>query len=417
MAQSSTPLGGYWHPDITYDFILKLGGKDYSTDLQRLEIRSAITLPYQHLILDVFMDPRDILQNSFFGQQEIKLTVRLLGKVAETLETIEFDLMAIDTQGDYGPAESNYLTDQMERSIVRFKTVCVDPYKTMSTLVNEVQLNKTPDAIISDLFNNNTNINELNYDTDGRSKLTIDQLIIPPTTIYNVVNYIDETYGVFNGAMGFHSTYDNKIKIQNLTKKVKTAQKYTLYLTSTDQKQPEVFEASDGKVFYSKKDVRSAYNANSRFAVEAPGHTYITKPRDQLSGIILVDSEAFIKEYGIIEPNNPRIYYNRNAIDINKRISYERDKTGYDQDETFINANLSQSILDMTTLEAEIDGNLPLLNLMEVGEHVKVISNVDDHLKLGGAYILKGSDIQFVKATTWESFARMYLCRSNIAQQ
>jgi len=414
---ASTPLISYWHPDVTYDFTLRIGEKDYSTDLTRLEIRSAVTMPYQHIFLDVFMNPRDLLSESFFGQQEIKLIIRLKGKVPESLEEIEFKLMYIDTEADYSPVQRNSEQDQVERTVVRFKTVCVDSYQTMSTMVNEVQHNKTPYTIISDLFSKNTNITELIYDSQGRSKLTIDQLIIPPTTLYNVINYIDNTYGIFDGAMALHTTFDNKVKIQNLTKKVKTAQKYTLYLTATDGDESKVFSSTDGNMFYSKKAVSNSYKGNAVFSVEAPSLVYITKPKDQLFATIDIDLESFAKEYGILEPNNPQIYYNKDAIDYSKRIGYEKDQTGYDIDQTFINANLSQNIVDMATLVAEIDGNLPILNLMEVGEHVKVISHIDSQLKLGGAYILKGSDIQFVKATTWESFARMYLCRTNIAQQ
>jgi hypothetical protein len=54
---------------------------------------------------------------------------------------------------------------------------------------------------------------------------------------------------------------------------------------------------------------------------------------------------------------------------------------------------------------------------MEVGEHVKLKTQVDAQLKISGAYILKGSHIQFIKAQGWESFARMFLVRSNVAQQ
>jgi len=417
MATSSTPLISYWHPDVTYDFTLRIGEKDYSTDLVRVEIKSAVTMPYQHIFLDVFMNPRDLLSESFFGQQEIKLIVRLKGKVPESLEEVEFTLMYINTEADYSPVQRNSEQDQVERSIIRFQTVCVDSYKTMSTMVNEVQHNKTPYTIISDLISSNTDVTELIYDSQGRSKLTIDQLIIPPTTLYNVITYIDKTYGIFDGALAFHTTFDNKVKIQNLTKKTKTAQKYTLYLTATDGDESKVFSSTDGNMFYSKKAVNNSYQGNAIFSVEAPGIVYITKPKDQLFATIDIDMESFIKEYGIIEPNNPQIYYNKDGIDYNKRIGYEKDQTGYDIDETFIHANLSQNIVDMATLVAEIDGNLPILNLMEVGEHVKVISHIDSQLKIAGAYILKGSDIQFVKATTWESFARMHLCRSNIAQQ
>lgn len=416
MAQASTPLISYWHLDITYDFTLRVGENDYSTDLTRVEIRSSVTLPYQHIFLDVFMDPRDILSEQLFGQQPIKLIIRLKGKQPETLEEIVFDLMYIDTEGSYAPAQKSYLSDQVERSIVRFKTICSEPYKTMTTMVNKVYFNSTPTTIIGDLINSYTK-GILNYDDMGQSKLAIDQLLIPPTTIYGVVQYLDRTYGVFNGPLGFHCSFDNKVKVQNLSYKPKSAQKFTLYLIATDRDNSDIFENDDPAFFYTKTAVTSSYKGNSIFSVSAPTRRYIVKPKDTLFRNIDINLQSFSKKYGVIEKNNDSIYYNAQTINPEKRISYHKDQTGYDTDQTFINSNLSRRISDMAVTTATIEGNLALLNLMEVGEHIKIVSHVDDHLKLGGAYILKGSDIQFMKANAWESAAKIYLSRTNIAAQ
>jgi len=417
---SNSPLISHWHADITYDFTLRIGENDYSTDLVRVEIRSAVNLPYQHILLDIYMDPRDILSEELFGQQPLKLIIRLKGKEVEGYaDNVEFDLMYINTESEFVPAQQSYITDQLERSLVRLNTVISKPYQTMSKMVNNIYFNSTPNSIISDLIGNTA---ELNYDTLGRSSLAIDQLLIPPTTIYRVVTYLDQTYGIFDGALGFHCSFDNKVKVQNLTTKVRDAQTFTLYLLATDRKNNEsdVFKDRDENevvFFYTKSAVGSAYQGNSIFAAEAPIRKYIVKPRNTLYQNIDINLESFAKKYGIIEKNNPSIYYNKETINSTKRISYHKDQTGYDTDQTFINANLSSRIVDMSTLSADIEGNLPVLNLMEVGEHVKVISHVDDHLKLGGAYILKGSNIQFMKARTWEAGAKIYLSRTNIAMQ
>ena len=169
MAQSSTPLISYWHPNVTYDFSLRIGDKDYSTDLVRVEIRSAVTTPYQHIFLDIYMDPRDVLSEQFFGQQDMKLIIRLKGKVPESLEEVEFNLMYIDTEADYAPAQRSYITDQWERSVTRFKTVCIEPYKTMSTMVNKVFHNTTAAGIIQDIVGNTSATLEL--DSNDQSSL------------------------------------------------------------------------------------------------------------------------------------------------------------------------------------------------------------------------------------------------------
>jgi len=412
---SSTPLGSAWHPGITYDFILKIGDEDRSTDLTKVEIRSTVSAPYQHIFLDVLMDAHDLLLYDMFGQQLIKLSIILKGKVPEDLEQVNFELMYIDTDTEYRTGQASDQGDQFERTKVRLKTVCVDAYRTMSTMINKIYFNKTPYDIITDLAS--IVGAEIEYDTAGRSSLAIDQLLIPPTTFYNVVNYLDRTYGVFNGPMAFHTTYDNKIKLQNLNSKPNMAQAITLHLLATDMNMEPITTSMDPKVFYTTSPVVSSYKGNAVFSVEAPIIKYIVKPRNVLSNTINVELESFAYTYGIIEKNNPRIYYNSSAINSSKRIGYEKDQTGYDNDRTFIVANLSQNIADMATTIATVSGNLPTLNLMVVGDHVKIISHSADHIKLGGSYILKGSDIQFVKATTWESMARLYMTRTNVASQ
>lgn len=414
---SSSPILSYWHPDVSYDFTLRIGDVDLSTSLVRLEIKSAITKPYQNFFLDIFMDPRDILSEEFFGQQPIKLIIRMEGKEQGTFaDKLEFDLLYLGTEGGYAPAQKSYMTDQWERSIVRFKTVCVKPYQTMSAMVNKIYQNQTPASIISNLVSTYTQA-KLEPDTAGQSELAIDQLLIPPTTLYKVVKYLNGTYGVFNGPMGFHCTHENKLKLQNLSKKVSSAQAFTLYLISTDLDNAKLFQQDEVDKFYTQKAVTSAYNGNAIFAIKAPTVRYIVKPRDTLYSTIDINVESFAKTYGVIEKNNPQIYFNKEAINPSKRIMYKKDQTGYDKDQTFINANLSPALSDMAGIIAEVSGNLPILNLMAVGEHTKVVSHVDDHLKLGGAYILKGSDIQFIKANTWEAMAMIYLTRTNIAMQ
>ena len=415
MAQSSTPLISYWHPSMTYDFTLRVGQKDYSTDLVRVEIRSSVTTPYQHIFLDIFMDPRDVLSEELFGQQEMKLIIRLKGKLPESLEEVKFNLMYIDTEADYRAGQQSAETDQVERGICRLKTVCIGAYQSMSTMVNAIYFNQTPGQIIRDLVSR-TNAVDFNYDISGRSNLKIDQLLIPPTTLYNVVTYLDKTYGIFRGPMAFHATYDNKIKLQNLNKKPNSAQIVTLHLLSTDGDSSSITEAADPKVFYTKKPVINSYKGNAVFSVEAPTIRHIVKPRNSLAQTIETNLETFSSKYGVIEKNNPKVHYNKLAID-NRRIGYDTNQTGYDTDQIFIQSNLSQNISDLASTIATVEGNLPTLNLMAIGEHVKLVSHSNDHIKLGGSYILKGTDIQFVKGTLWESFSRLYMTRTNVASQ
>jgi hypothetical protein len=289
-------------------------------------------------------------------------------------------------------------------------------YKTMTSLVNGIYYNSTPKTIIEDLIQKNTSAETI-YDNRGQSKLGIDQLIIPPSTIYQVINYLDRTYGIFDGPLGFYCTFDNKVKLINLARKVDSAQQFTVYLIATDRDNKDIFDKDDPKFFYTKQPIEHGYEGNAVMSIKAPTIRYITKPKDTLFKNIDIDLPSFIKKYGVIEKNNKQIYFNEDGIDLSTRITYKKDQTGYDDDQTFINSTLGQYVYDMSNLVVYIDGNLPTLNLMEVGEHVKITSHVNKYMKMGGAYILKGSHVQFMKANAWESAAKIFLSRSNVAAQ
>jgi hypothetical protein len=52
---------------------------------------------------------------------------------------------------------------------------------------------------------------------------------------------------------------------------------------------------------------------------------------------------------------------------------------------------------------------------MSVGEGVNFLPQVSDYKSLGGFYVLKASEIGWIRSKTWESWARLHMMRSNIS--
>lgn len=413
----ATPYLKSWTPDISYEFDLRIGDIDYSNDLYKLSIKSSTTTPYQLIKMELYLDSTELLTEQIYGQTPIKLSVKLKGETVWTQEQVDFDLMFSDTQASFHMQHVNQETDQAERVPVTLSTISRPAFKTMSKMVNNVYFATTSEAIIQNLITQVPDA-KLEYDANGKSKLAIDQFLIPPSTIYKTINYLDRTYGVFDGMLGLHCSHDNIVKVQNLSKKIGSSNAFSVYSLATNVNQEKILSMTDPTKFYTKVPIKVSNRGNSIFAIVAPRNRYITKPSNALSTTIDVNTEEFSKTYGIISKNiadKQTIYYDAEAMNADKRIAYHTNQTGFNSDQGFVRSNLSRAIADVSMVEIELQHRLPILNLMNVGEAVNFIPQVSEYKKLGGSYVLKGSDIGWVRSKVWESWARLYLIRTNIS--
>ena len=219
--------------------------------------------------------------------------------------------------------------------------------------------------------------------------------------------------------LGFHCTHDNIVRIQNLSKKTTSKQSLTIYQLATHMDQSKILELTDPSKFYTKVPIKVYNRSNSIFSGLSPTNRFIVKPKDQLSATLDINTEELIKSYGIIPPvasGEPVVYYDRFAISPTNRIGYHTNNTGYDLDKTFINSNLTREVSDAVLLVIELKHSLPLLNLMAVGDAVDFLPQVTDYNALAGMYVLKSSELGWVRSRMWESWARLYMSRSIIAK-
>jgi hypothetical protein len=405
-----------WTPGITYEFELRIDDQDYSNDLVSITIRTSANTPYQNISLDLYLDASDILSEEIYGQTPIKLSVKLLGEQRWPQQTVDFDLLFLNTSTDFSMQRTHEDNDQKERAPLRIETISRQSYQTMTTQVNGLYFGKKPEDIVNDVLSKTTA--NIDYDVNGKSTLNIDQFIIPPSTVYRTIHYLNDTYGIFNGVLGFHCSYDNRVKVQNLSKKIVDSQALTVHQLATNTDQSKIFEDTDPSKFYTKVPIKAFNRGNSIFSVLSPTNRYIVKPRNQLYKTININTEEQALKYGLISENvsgTAEIFYDKEAIKTDKRITYHTNQTGYDLDNTFINSTLTESLQDMTQLQIEVQHDLPILNLMAVGEGVNFLTEITSYGALSGFYVLKASEIGWIRSKVWESWANLHLIRTNIS--
>ena len=415
----------YWSPTRTYEFEVKIGKLDLTPDLYKISILSSIEVPYQTVILDLFLDPSDVILQNLYGQEPINLNIRFIGNVVGdfSLERISMELLPITIEIDVpmydqvGPPLQT--TGFKERKPFTVTAVTRYPYKVMNTVVNDVFFGRDLYTTISHLVSTYITNTILNYDINDRNTQILDQILIPPTTLYQAIKYLNRTIGIFNGIPAVYCSSDTTqpsksiINIKNITKKITTSHKFTVWQLATGANNDDVIKKSgDGITYYTLLPLKTSYSGSSTFAAIAPTIKYIAKPKDRLFTQFDIELESFAEKYGIISKAN-EIFFDKQDIDPATRVLYSKDHTGNDESQAYINANLSKSISELATVTIQLERSLMLFNLMEVGEAVQLNSKMASVTDLTGRYILKASTLDFVKARDWESMARIYLVRTN----
>jgi len=402
----------YWTPSRTYEFELKVNKKDITNDVSKITILTSIDVPYQTFIIELILDSNDIILEEIYGQSPLKLTSTLLATDAAPLETIVFDLMYLSSDMPI-TVKVDLLSPEKQKDRVPITIVAVPKlaYKIMNTFVNGIYQAQTIPNVIQNIVTDAGGT--LKMDTNGRNNTVIDQILVPPTSLYKSLNYINKTFGIFNGMPAIYCSHDSTIYIKNLTNKMKDSQGFTVYQLGLNTDNTETInKCSDGKNFYTIRNIDTSYKGNSVFAVMAPQINFIVKPADRLFHNININLETLCQTYGLVSKNN-KIFFDKDAISQDSRITYIKDHTGYELTDNFINANISKNISHITEAHIALEQSLRILNLMKVGESVEVISATAETTKITGRYILRSSELSFSKAKDWSSSALLKLIRTN----
>lgn len=410
MAYKDTDL--LFSPDNLFDFELYIDGENYSKDLYSVRILSSVVSAYQVFILRVFFNTSDILLQKIFGQDPfiLKIIPKDFESGSATKDGADIELFCINPDFSISMKEWNPAIKQHEKVSYTIRAVPRKAFKTMTTLVNEVYENVTLQEVITDLATSNNALIE--FDKAGINDKKISQIIVPPLTFYNAISYLDEEFGLYDGIPISFCRFDNKVFIKNLTKKMDKAQKFTIHQLASDLDTTDIENLTkDGKNFLTYSEINTQYKANSKFALLSKNIKHIVKPSDTLYHLIEDDLMDMCLEYGLISNRaNKKIQIDN---DLNNRTRYFIDRTGYEKTESFINSKIAKAISGLSTLNISLEKNLPILNLIDVGECVMFKSKILDFVDLNGKYILKSSNLFFYREGQWQSTASLNLIRTN----
>ena len=402
---------------------LKIKGEEYSNDLSNVRISSSLATGYQIVTLTLHMNPRTILLNKLYGQDQIILTIALQDVEEFTAENMSFDLMILNSEFEI--PVSNFITTDKQRERVTFEliTVARKPFETMTTMVNiVVGLNPGPKTVwtgpktvketIETMVKEYTPQASLEYDKDGTNQDKIMQLCIPPTTLYQAFKYLDNNFGIYNGAPVVFCKYDNTIQVMNLTERIK--KNYSIFvehLTTTYKNVDTRSSSKKNNYFFTYDNLYTNYVGNSKFGVLGKIIKHIVLPSDKLYYTMSHDLSDICKQYGLVSQTKGETAFINTSV--TNRTKYYIANNGFELSETFAISKISKEISDISRLNFSIERNLYIEKLLNIGCVVKLKTKTVEHTDIQGKYILFSSDIIWRKTTDWITTANIELIRTN----
>lgn len=413
-------------PNQLYNIKIMIKDLDYTNDTIAVTLTSSLSTAYQVVELTFLLDPNDVIIEDIFGGDPIKITITLLREQIYPGPSIEFELLCLSSDFTLESKDQMSSLSQKDRMQFSITTIARHSFKTMASLVNDVFIGTDLNSIISSLASDiGTTVD---YDTNGQNTTSIDQVCIPPMSFYKIIKeynkndpdifdgFLDQRFGLFKGTPGIFCQYDNKVYIKNLTSKISKDQTFTVYqLSGGDDSKliQKIYDDSNntGKTFYTYDTIETSYAANSRFADTGTTINNIVRPAKSITEIIELDLQTVAQESSLFYSQKNKSLFIDSIIN---RTRYYNEDTGYNKETTLFDSRFGRSVSDLSSISLNLERNLPVLTLIDVGECVKFKPTTIEYQDFEGKYILWSSVIRFVKqGPMWASTAQINLNRTN----
>lgn len=413
-------------PNQLYIIKVVIKDLDYTNDLLDVVFTSSLSTAYQVIDITLNLDPNDVIIEDIFGGEPIKMTITLNRESEFPGPSLDLELMYLKSNLQLSSKDQLSSQTQKDRTSFTVTTICRQPFKTMAGVVNDVFIGTDLNSVITSLASSVGAT--VVYDTNGQNTAAIDQVCVPPMTFYKAIKeynkadpsifdgYLDQRFGLFKGTPSVFCQWDNKVYIKNLTTKLGMDQTFTVYQLSAgadDKLTEKIYEDADntGKVFYTYDLVETSYAGNARFADVGTIINQIVRPKDSLTATLTIDLDTVAANYSLFYSQKQKNLYIDEAI---RRTRYYNEDTGNESDPTQFYSRFGRSVSDMSSISLNLERNLPILNLINVGECVKFKPTTIEYQDFEGKYILWSSIIHFTKqGPMWASTAQINLNRTN----
>tara|TARA_Y100000310_G_C20680649_1_gene815744 strand:- start:1323 stop:2651 length:1329 start_codon:yes stop_codon:yes gene_type:complete len=419
------------------------GSKLYLNErIIKVSIINSMASIWPLIILDLKIDNNYIIDEDLFGKKSLLLTIKTeilnIPGHAASKEQIEFELLYMYSNLNLTSKVADPTgkeTSQQDYQYLSLTTIPVPSIKTMTTSINtifEEEIVQDPLELIIKA------LEEVKIKTEKikalkKNAFKYDQFIVPPMSVNQMVDYVNEKCGIYQGSMFKYCDYEGNLLLWNLNEEIKKNGNIIIEQPRHDY---DIFEfnklkekTADGKHFVTLETVGSATNSNVNILDNGYEHIFMTDPERELFFNLEKTSDDISKmqekqsDLGIHKVLKEIKTYHSTL----KGYRYQTEFLEDDDNNSFATTKVSSNIKSNDSLEIKFGRltstinsddtiELQLLKLLEVGKCAEYVPNSMPYLdRYQGKYILESSTIILnrIDSEQWNPTASLILTRTH----
>lgn len=366
-----------------------------------------------------YVDNQIFIEKNIYGVKDITCKIFATHEDGKKSEPVTFKLLYLESNIDLPAKEEKNKTienqEEVQRRHVMVYCLALPAYLAMTSFVNKIWEEEgphlTPIDFIKELVGQNKIPNQIIE--EGANKSKVNQMIIPPMTFRNAVDYINQNYGIYTGPMFRYVNYSGKFLMWDLKKmydKHKDSPWVKMHKSPSHFDTPGLFnkinqiaaDKEDEFVIHSMTE--SIHHSNANVIRYGYDNIYIYHPSSDIVVYQKKNVNEIINDFGITHNKKEMKYH----PELKSRKLYFSDMRGFEEEDysgkynkDMLTGNMATSFMNASAVRIVMFRNVKIPLASKVGE-VLYLKPYSDHEKFPGSnyeggYLITDSEIVFTK--------------------
>jgi len=393
---------------------LYMGDVNLSKYVDTVRILNDISAAWPQIFISLSIDSSIIIDNDIYGQKELTLHIYVSGEDSEILEKTIFDLLVLESNMNIIP--KNQDTKNVDFQPTSILAVPLYAYNFMSTFINTVlEEGDTPKSPV-DFFKSivtEAGFTGFEIDRSGHNTQEIDQAIIPPMNMKQVLEYLNSYYRFYKGPFYYYADHHGKFHMWDIKERLCKDPVLQIFQLATGSGDPTKLDkiisesAYNPRIVYTRDIVESLYFGNAKVLLNGYNTVDVTHPSNDLYHNIVNNIEEVSTKEGIL-CDNSEIKLHPN---LKTRKRYIHDHSG-DQTEENFTSRISDMNRRFSGLRISLRRNVFFQNVVKLGEPVEFKPLHFDYQRYRGKYFLGISDLRYERSDNWECVCKLTIYRT-----
>lgn len=373
-------------------------------NLAKIIINNNLDNSYPVIQLFFYSDNQVFIQENIYPQKRITVNIWYTDENgSKEPDPIIFDLVVLQHDIQLPSKRYNNVSDHQEnqRRTSCATCVCRTAFKIMSCIVNRLWEGDGPDGIISPYdavmqLIDDVKIQDKIVKSDGKNDHKLDQLLIPPMSFNDALNFINNMYGIYEDEVFKYVDWNGTFKMwdikkyfdQNKSSGNITLHKLPIYGPNA-LVDPPTIKAKNSATDYVTYDMASTTNRiDDSFVPRGFKQTYIYHPAFDITYYVNKETASEAIKHGIIHGNS-NLKFDSDAL--NERYMVHSDDrcmmTDFFSSEPshrVVDRRISREMLNLNFVKFDVNRKIKIHDLMKVGNLV-YFKPYSEHEKYNGS--------------------------------